>query len=235
MGITYDSDLRGSQPSSNGFECSLSSNAFESYKRQNSNYQQIFALQQEELRKQHSVERVNEKTAKTINTITATAMGAIGGANIGGIFGSIGKGIGAVSGGITSGSVVGHYMDKQYKANEELREYEQTLQKHMFDLEIGTIKNLPNAISRISSFNEIIMRDFWYVVEIYECSEKEKEIVDNFIEKYAYGIGVFDYLIKYQKDGWFLRSTLVSSNYPVNLHLIAEKEFMGGIYYYEQI
>ena len=236
IGITYGSDLRGSQPSSNGFECSLASNAFETYRRQNSNYQQIFALQKEELQKQHEVELTNEKVSKAINVISATSMGAIAGASVAdsGLFNFAGaKAAGAIAGGTVAGSVVGSAMNKQMEANNELREYEKTLQQSNFDLQIGTIKNLPNSVNRISSFNEIILQDFWYIIETYECSDFEKTVVDNFISKYGYGIGVFDFIQNYYKNGWFLRSTLVSSNYNVNLHMIAEKELMGGIYLYE--
>ena len=236
IGITYGSDLRGSQPSSNGFECSLASNAFETYKRQNNNYQQIFALQKEELQKQHHVEHINDVTSTIVNTMSATAMGAIAGASVAdsGMISSTAKKIaGAVTGGLAAGTVVAGTMGKQTTENDELRAYEEYLQQANFDLQIGTIKNLPNSVNRISSFNEIILQDFWYIIETYECSDFEKTVVDNFIAKYGYGIGVFDFIENYYKNGWFLRSTLVSSNYNVNLHMIAEKELMGGIYLYE--
>lgn len=236
IGITYNSDLRGAQPSSNGFECSLSSNAFETYKRQNSNYQQIFALQKEELQKQHTVELTNDVTSAIVNTMSATAMGAIAGANMAdtGILNSLGtKAAGAAAGAVVAGETVSRAMIAQTVLNSELREYEKYLQQANFDLQIGTIKNLPNSINRISSFNEIILQDFWYIIETYECSDFEKTVVDNFIAKYGYGIGVYDFVENYYKEGWFLRSTLVSSKYNVNLHMIAEKELMGGIYLYE--
>ena len=236
IGITYESDLRGSQPSSNGFECSLASNAFETYKRQNSNYQQIFALQKEELQKQHSVELTNDITSTIVNTMSATAMGAIAGANMAdaGIFNSFGsKQVGAGLGALYAGGTVGGAMIAQTVENSKLRDYEEYLQQANFDLQIGTVKNLPNSINRISSFNEIILQDFWYIIETYECSDFEKTVVDNFITKYGYGIGVFDFVENYCKNGWFLRSTLISSKYNVNLHMIAEKELMGGIYLYE--
>lgn len=236
IGITYESDLRGAQPSGNGFECSLSSNAFETYKRQNSNYQQIFALQKEELQKQHEVELTNDVTSAIVNTMSATAMGAIAGANMAdaGLLNSLGtKAAGATAGAIYAGATVGGAMIAQTAMNADLREYEKYLQQANFDLQIGTIKNLPNSVNRISTFNEIILQDFWYVVETYECSDFEKIVVDNFIKKYGYGIGVYDFVENYYKEGWFLRSTLVSSKYNVNLHMIAEKELMGGIYLYE--
>lgn len=236
IGVTYSSDLRGSQPTGNGFECSLTSNAFETYKRQNSNYQQIFNLQKEELQAQHIVEGVNDATATIVNTLSATAMGALAGQAMADyeILGFRAGGAGAGTGAAIAGGVVGGAMALQTAANATLMIYEEKLQQQRFDLEIGTIKNIPNSVNRISSFNEIIMKDFWFCVEIYECSDLEKEIVDNFISNYAYSIGVFDHIVNYQKDGWFLRSTLIKSNYNVNLHVIAEKELMGGIYLYEQ-
>ena len=238
-GISYESDLRGSQPSSNGFECSIATNAFEEYKRNNSNYQQIFALQREELQKQHSVEAVNEKTSMIVNTISATAMGAIGGGSIagggGGLISSAISAAGATAGGAAAGALVGTAMNQQMELNAELREYELNLQQQRFDLEIGTIKNLPNSINRISSFNEIIMRDFCYMVEVYECSEYEKELVSVFLQKYGYGLGIFGLVEQYYKSGWFVRGTLISSSLNANLHVIADKELKGGFYLNESI
>lgn len=231
-GITYESDLRGCNPSSNGFECSLSSNAFQTYKRQNSNYQQIFNLQQEELYKQHQVERVNEKVSAVVNTLSATSMGAIAGASMGGST-TLGKAIGGVAGGAAAGVTVGIAMGEQYKYNEDLRIYEEYLQKQKFDFDIGTIKNLPNTINRISTFNEIIMRNFYFAIEVYECSDLEKSLVDTFIEKYGYGIGIFGLYSNFVKDKWFIKGTLVTSPFDTKLHNIASKELMGGIYIYE--
>lgn len=233
-GITYESDLRGCQPSSNGFEVSLSSNAFESYKRQNSNYQQIFALQQEELQRNQRVEKVNEQASIVLNTLNATAMGAIAGGTISsGIPLPGAKSIGATAGGLTAGGVVGGLSAYQFSENEKLRAYEQELQQARFDLDIGTIKNLPNSINRISSFNEIILKSFWYVVEVYECTDEEKEIVNNFIENYGYSIGVYDFIENYKRNGWFLKAEIITSLYDMNLHEVLKNELKGGIYIYE--
>lgn len=230
VGMTYESDLRGSQPTSNGFECSLSSNAFETYKRQNSNYQQIFKLQQDELEKAHQTERANEVISGIVNTITATAMGAIGGAAM-----SDGNSFASAAAGGVAGGVVAAAHNQQYNQNEKLREFEVYQQQQSFDLQIGTIKNLPNSINRISSFNEIILKDFWFVVETYECSEEEKDIVDNFIKNYGYSIGVFSFISTFYKESWFLKASIVSSNFLPNLHNIATKEFMRGIYIYDTV
>lgn len=236
MGLNYDSDLRGSEPSSNGFECSLTSDAFETYKRQNSNYQALFSLDRGELQKNHETERINEKMQTTMNTLTMAAFGGIAGASaadlgtFGNLFGTKASGAGVGAGFFaTAAAGAGLY---QYLANEDLRNYEEYLQSERFRLNIGTIKNLPNSVNRISTFNGIIMRDFYYVLETYECSEYELSIVDNFIENYSYELDVIGIVSNFYRDGWFLKSSLIRSSYPVLLHQIAEKELMGGVYIY---
>lgn len=235
-GIRYGTDLDGSVCSSAGFECTLSSNQYQQYLRQNSNYEKFFNLDQQELMKQHEVEKVNENVQAVTNTISAVSFGAIAGGSIadtgiGSAFGT--KAFGASVGATLAGVAVGTAMYYQNKSNNELREMEERLQKERYDLTIGTVKNLPNSINRISSFNEIIMADFWYHINIYECTDEEKTIVDNFIRNYSYSIGIYDYIINYYSEGWFIKAEVITSNYSVNLHEIARKELAGGIYYYE--
>lgn len=234
IGMTYDSDLRGSMPSANGFECSLANSAFETYKRQNSNYQQIFNVEQQQLIKEHEVEKVNNTVSAIVNTASSTAFGAIAGASLtqsafgtGAVGGTVGA---AAFGGLTAAA-----MTMQNNANAELMAYEEQIQQIKFDLQIGTIKNLPNSVNRISTFNELILKDFWYVIETYKSSAYEYNVVLNYINNYGYSIGVFDFFINYQKDGWFLKGEIIKSSYDTNLHIIAKKELSGGIYYYEQI
>ena len=235
IGITYDSDLRGCSSSSNGFQCSLSSNAFETYKRTNSNYQQIFSLQRGELEKIHQVEKINDDVAMIVNTTSASTMGTIAGSSIGSTFTDIFglKAASAIAGGSVAGLAVGISMDIQNKANEGLREYEKDLQLQMFKLNIGTIKNIPNTLNRISSFNEIILKDFWYVIETYSCSEYESELVDMFLNNYSYIIGMIGILKNFHENGRFLKCTLIRSLLDVNLHNLASNELKGGIYIYE--
>lgn len=238
-GIQYNSDLRGCKPSGGGFECSLASNEYQTYLRNNSNYQQIFAKQQESLAKQHEVEHNNEIASAVVNSVSATMMGAIGGgamADLGILGNSFGaKAGGAAGGAAIAGGVVTGMMSWQVAQNDELRKYEYNLQQEMFDLQIGTIKNLPNSINRISSFNEIVLRDFWFIIETYECTEEESIIVDSYLNSYSYLIGIYDYISNYVNEGWFIRAKVISSSYAVNLSVIADTELKGGIYIYEQV
>lgn len=231
-GITYSSDLRGCNPSNNGFQSSLSSNAYQTYLRENSNYQQIFNLQKEQLQKQLAVEKSNEISSIIMNTITGATMGAIGGASVGqSIFGNIGAGVGAGIGAGVAGAAVSSAMGIQFSKNEELREYEMFLQQANFDLQIGQIKNLPNQISRISSFNEITLKDFYFAVEVYECTEAEKIMIRKYIDNFSYALGVVDYYINYLKTGKFIKGNLLKSGLVPVLHDIAVNELLGGIYY----
>ena len=237
-GLNYDSNLEGSQSASGGFECSLASDAFETYKRQNSNYQQLFDIDRNELRKNQEVEKVNESMQYVMNIATGTAFGAITGAQIGdlGIGNLAGsKGIGAAVGAGVSAAAIATTGGIQIAKNNELREYEREIQQQRFDLTIGTIKNLPNSVNRISSFNEIIMKDFYYVLETYECTSDEMQVVENFIENYGYGIGVFDIIANYQKNGWFLKASVTKSELPITLHQAFKNDLEGGVYIYEQI
>lgn len=235
-GITYESDLRGCCPSCSGFEYTLSSNAFQQYQRENSNYQNIFNKQQEYLKKQHQVELVNDITSAIINTASASAMGGIAGAAAAdvSILGTkVGSTAGAAAGAISAGAIVGGAMSNQTYFNHKMRQYEYNLQEEMFTMEIGTIKNLPNQINRISSFNEIISREFSYFIEVYECSDFEKKLVDDYINKFSYSLGVVDYYRKYLKNGWFVKGNLLSSTFVPILHNVATNELLGGIYLYE--
>ena len=238
-GINYESNLNGCQPSSNGFECSLSSNAFETYKRNNSNYQAIFDKQMEKMNIEHSVEKTNDIVASVVNTVSAATMGGIAGAAVSdaGIFNTpINKGTGAAIGAGLAGAAVGTAMGLQAYKNDKLREYERSYERTMFNLNIGTVKNIPNSVNRISSFNELIMSEFCYIVETYSCSEFEHQfIVPDFINEYGYEIGVYDFMSEYAEEGWFLRGEIIKSNLVVNLHMIAKSELSGGVYIYEQI
>lgn len=234
IGIDYESNIDGSQSASGGYECSLSSNAFETYRRQNSNYQQLFDIDRNELIKSQEVERVNEATQFGMNMLTGTAFGAIAGAQLGdaGIWGAISgsKAIGAGVGAGVAAASIGVAGGLQLKKNDELRDYELQIQQQRYDLTIGTIKNLPNSVNRISAFNEIVMQNFYYVLEIYECTNDEMKIVDNFIANYGYGIGVFDVVSNYYKSGWFLKACITKSELPTNLHQILKTDIEGGVY-----
>ena len=189
------------------------------------------------MQKEHNVELVNDITGTVVNTLTSTAFGALAGASMAdaGLLSKVlpTKSIGAGLGAASFGGITGAAMSFQSYFNQDLRDYEEYVQQANFDLEIGTVKNLPNSVNRISSYNEIILKDFWFIIEVYECSDYEKTVVDNYINNYAYGIGVFDYFVNYQKYGWFLKGSVITSSFDMNLHVIASKELTAGIYYYE--
>lgn len=233
VGIGYETDLKGCSPTSNGFECTIASNAFQEYARNNSNYEKLFQNQMEEMQLSHKVEAQNDIVQNITGVAAVTAFGAIAGGNIGGIFGNIGEGIGTLIGG--GGAAIGSEIayNAQNEINKEVRAEEERLARENYNLQLGTIKNLPNQINRISTFNEILIPNFYFVVETYECTEEESLFVDTFIQNYGYSIGVYDYVLNYYKEGWFLKADIITSNYSPLLHNIAVRELEGGIYYYD--
>lgn len=64
------------------------------------------------------------------------------------------------AGGVAAGTATGIAGEKQIEQNDKLREFEAYQQQQNFDFQIGTVKNLPNSVNRISSFNEILLQDF---------------------------------------------------------------------------
>ena len=59
------------------------------------------------------------------------------------------------------------------------------------------------------------------------------QVVENFIQNYGYGIGVFDFLENYKKDGWFLKASVTKSELPITLHQAFKNDIEGGVYIYE--
>ena len=74
------------------------------------------------------------------------------------------------------------------------------------------------------------MQDFYYVFEVYECTDDELQIVNDFIDNYGYGIGVFDFLQNYSKSGWFLKASVTKSDLPITLHQVLKYDIEGGVY-----
>lgn len=235
-GMTFSSDINGCISSGGVYECSLASNAFETYARQNTNYQELFNLDKSELEYQHKVELANDIVSSVTNTMSASMMGAIAGAAAADVswFGTtVSKPAGAAIGAAAAGTAVGASMAGQTIANQKLREYETYLQQARFDLSIGTIKNLPNSTNRVSSFNEIAMKEFYFAIEIYECSQDELDVIDVFISNYGYLIGVYGMFSNYTLNGFFIKGELMRSGLVPNLHNIARNELAGGVYIYE--
>ena len=230
-GITYDSDMRGCQPNSGGYQASLASNAFQEYKRQNSTYQQVFNKQQEAITKQQEVERKNEDIQATMGTLGAAASAALAAGSASG-GGFIGAAIGAVTA-IGAGGLADNLYQEQKTINNKMRDYELSYNKEIFNLNLQAIKDVPNSINRISSFNDIIKREFYFYLELYECSSNESVVVDEFFNKYAYEIGVYGEFSNYWSNGWFIKGRLLTSQLNTNLHILAQKELEGGIYYYD--
>ena len=96
-----------------------------------------------------------------------------------------------------------------------------------------TVKNIAKRVKKKRSFNGIFVKEFWFVVETYECSDFEIELVEDFIDKFGYGLGCYGLYVNFIKDGTFIRGTLITSSFSPVLAVIAARELGKGVYIHE--
>lgn len=148
------------------FSTTIMNDAWNDYKMQNKNFQDIFNRQIENMDTQHSI----NQDKQIANWFTSAGKGAIGGAIAGNAGGAIlGGGGGLLSGGIN------YYAEK--KSYEENRDY--TIDMHNYQLD--NIKALPQSLAKVDAYNN--NNKLFPFLEKYSCTEEEKEI---FREKLRY-------------------------------------------------
>lgn len=162
------------------FGLTMVSDNWETYERQNKNYQNIFDRQIQNLEVQQQYQRVGD----IVNTITGTASGAVGGAMTGAMVGGgYGAAAGAVIGGV--GSLAGGIADASI--NEALRTEAMDYTKDLFGYQMGNIKALPQSLAKVNSFNP--NNTIFPILEFYGCTEKEIAALQNKIIYNGMSIG----------------------------------------------
>lgn len=161
------------------FGLTMVSDNWETYERQNKNYQNIFDRQIQNLEVQQKYQRIGD----VVNTITGTASGAVGGAMAGSLAGGYGAAIGAVAGGVTS--LAGGIAD--VSINEALRTETMDYTKDLFGYQMGNIKALPQSLAKVNSFNP--NNTIFPILEFYGCTEKEIAALQNKIIYNGMSIG----------------------------------------------
>ena len=148
------------------FSLGIINDAWVSYEIQNKNYQAIFDRQIQNLDLNNAINYQEATWGAVAGTVQGTASGAIAGGMLGGGYGAI---AGAVLGGTTS--LVGGVMDLEnlQKRQQEARNYA----IDNYSLSLGNIRALPYSITKTSALT--FNNKLFVFVEIYECSEEEKE------------------------------------------------------------
>lgn len=162
------------------FGLTMTSDNWQTYERQNKNYQNIFDRQIQNLEIQNEYGRLADK----IGGLTGAGQGVASTAMMGGMMGGV---YGAIGGGMAGGalSAIGGMAD--YAINEALRSENIDYTKDQFGYQLGNIQALPDTLSRVNSFNP--NNKIFPILEFYGCSEEETEALKQKIKYNGMSIG----------------------------------------------
>lgn len=143
--------------------------AWQTYQIQNKNYADIFARNQQHLK----VQQKWQEAEAGVNMFTAGLLGGGLGAQAGSKAGPYGAIAGAVIGSVmgTAGGIA------DYAKTKELNKEALNYNKDMYNYNLQNIQALPQTLSSISSYDA--NNKLWPFLEIYDCSDVEKEAMRN--------------------------------------------------------
>lgn len=176
------------------------------YQMNNKNYEAIFNREIENMEYNHKW----DSAESTVGAIAGTVTGAMTGMFLGGPAGAIG-------GGIASG--VGGALDiakNQYTFNEAL-----DYKKDMYGYNIANIKAMPNTLAKTSSIN--YNSKYVPFIEVYDCTEKEKQ---SFLEKIEFNgmtVNRIDFLRSFVRDKeTYMKGKIIRINLNEDFHYVNE-------------
>lgn len=155
------------------FSLPFYTSAWETYKLQNKNYQNIFDRQVRNLDFKQGQERISEYINTGLGVLKGGTMGAAAGGSVGGAYGAI---AGAAVG--TVGSVVSGVADIALMNARQAEDKSFLLDNYKYQL--GNIKALPDTINKVTplTYNNKI----YPFIEVYTCTPEEKDILMNYIK-----------------------------------------------------
>lgn len=192
-GVNY-SDTRG-LICGGDFSMPQISDSWTTYQIQNKNYEKMFNRQIDSMELQNKW----AKRGDIANVITGTISGAVGGAAFGGA-------VGGVAGGIASAAAgaVDIYANEQIRADKK----DATIQQ--FNWQNENIQALPYGVSKSTNFNSEQPKAPY--IEIYTCTDEEKNNFKKYLALRDYTINRYGRLVDYINPNGkrtFLRGTLL--------------------------
>lgn len=201
------------------------SSAWEEYELRNKNYQLAFDRQIEHL----DFTQGQEKTLSAIQMVTGTVQGTASGAVAGGI---VGGGWGALAGGIIGGgsALAGGIADYSMLGDRQIEEKDYMLDQ--FRYQLGNIKALPNTINKVTPLT--YNNKLWPFIEIYDCTDTEKELFRKYLTYRSMTINSVDYLSNYlRSERTFIQAVPIRlENIDLTALELSEifNEFKKGVY-----
>lgn len=168
-------------------------NSFTEYQIQNSQYQNIFDRQIQNMEVHQKYQRMQD----IIGAGMGTMQGAVSGAFTGSVMSpGIGTAIGAAVGGLTSAA--GGMAD--VLINDKLRSEAIDYTRDQFGLNIRNIQAQPNTLSRITALTQ--NNTIFIAVEYYTCTEEEKEAVAKKIAWNGMTVNAIGKIKDYINNNW---------------------------------
>lgn len=180
----YGSDFSDSRGLICGGDFSLPqiNDAWSTYQINNKNYQAMFNRQIESL----DLQQTWQQGSDIVNAIAGTATAAAAGFGAGGGVAAVGMGIASAAAG-----AVDIQANKQLRADQR----ESMIQQHNWQL--GNIKAMPYGVTKASNFNS--EQPHIPYLEIYDCTDNEKNNFDNYLSLRSYTINRYGKLYDYVK------------------------------------
>ena len=185
------------------FSLGIINDAWNVYEIQNKNYQAIFDRQIQNLDVNNAIARQEAGWGMAAGVLSGAASGAAGGAIVGG-------GWGALAGGIIGAgtSAIGGALDlaNLQKRQQETRNYA----IDNYNLQLGNVQALPYSITKTSALT--FNNKMFPFIEIYECTEEEKQAYYKKIIWNGMTIGIIDVITNYESGYWskYFRGKLIA-------------------------
>ena len=208
------------------FSLGIINDAWNVYEIQNKNYQAIFDRQIQNIDVNNSINMQEATWGAIAGTVQGTASGAVAGGMVGGGYGAV---AGAVIGGVASGVGGGLDLANLERRQQEARNYA----IDNYNLQLGNIRALPNSITKTSALT--YNNKLFPFVEIYECSEIEKEAYFTKIKYNGMSVRIIDKIKGYLSSdaSQYFRGRLIRmTNISEDNHYVEtiNEELMKGVY-----
>ena len=173
------------------FSLPVLTSEWKQYEISNKNYSNVFERETQNLEIQHKYQMIDQGIGALTSALgVGFQTGGMASAGFGGAKGAV---IGGFTGVASLGAGAGDLVISQQLYNENMR-----YRKDMYDYNLGNIQARPQGLARTSAFTN--NNKVFPFVELYDCTDEEKEALRNKIKYNGMTVGVIGTLYNYIYD-----------------------------------
>ena len=203
------------------FSLPIIKDAWETYKIQNKNFQNIFDRQIQNMEVQNKYQRINDWVSAFGGSVSGSISGAFAGSMVAP---GVGTAVGAVAGGVMS--LAGGITDAAI--NEALRSEALDYTKDNFGYQLGNIQAMPNSLARTTAFT--YNNKIFPILEYYTCTDEEKVALANKITYNGMTVMRIGKISDYLQNEWSYED-ITSKGYIKGLLIrFEDTQFIGSDY-----